>query len=236
MYALILSGGRGERLRPLTDNLPKPMVPVGGKPILQRQAEWLVEAGVTDIVFPLLDTAGKRYATTSRMAKPTASALTTASKILLWVVAVPSVRACQICPYGEGPLIVTNGDIVTDLPLSDLLAGYNQATGANPDHMATITVVPFRSPYGIVDLNDSDGVTGFREKVELPFWINAGIYVMRRDIEPLLPALGDHEVETFPALAEQGRLSALRYRGYWTSVRLLQGPTGGRAAHDRCVT
>ena len=217
MYALILSGGRGERLRPLTDNLPKPMVPVGGKPILQRQAEWLVEAGVTDIVF----LAGYCWqAIRDHFQDGEAHGF----RAHYSIEDSPLGRGGAIrqgmsdLPYGEGPLIVTNGDIVTDLPLSDLLAGYNQATSANPDHMATITVVPFRSPYGIVDLNDSDGVTGFREKVELPFWINAGIYVMRRDIEPLLPALGDHEVETFPALAEQGRLSALRYRGYWTSV------------------
>ena len=51
MYALILAGGKGERLRPLTDTLPKPMVPVGGKPILWHQVQWLKEAGVTDVVF-----------------------------------------------------------------------------------------------------------------------------------------------------------------------------------------
>ena len=51
MYALILAGGKGERLRPLTDTLPKPMVPVCGKPILWHQVQWLKEAGVTDVVF-----------------------------------------------------------------------------------------------------------------------------------------------------------------------------------------
>ena len=51
MYALILAGGQGERLRPLTDNLPKPMVPVAGRPILAHQVAWLKTAGVTDVVF-----------------------------------------------------------------------------------------------------------------------------------------------------------------------------------------
>ena len=51
MYALILAGGKGERLRPLTDTLPKPMVPVCGKPILEHQVEWLKRGGVTDVVF-----------------------------------------------------------------------------------------------------------------------------------------------------------------------------------------
>ena len=217
MYALILSGGRGERLRPLTDGLPKPMVPVDGKPILQRQAEWLVEAGVTDIVF----LAGYCWeAIRDHFQDGSAQGFSAHYSIE----DSPLGRGGAIrqglgeVPTTDEPLIVTNGDIVTDLPLMDLLASYRQAIDSNPEHMATITVVPFRSPYGIVDVDDSHGVTGFREKVKLPYWINAGIYVMRRDIEPLLPPLGDHETETFPALAEQGRLSALTYRGYWTSV------------------
>ena len=51
MYALILAGGKGERLRPLTDTVPKPMVPVHGQPILWHQIEWLKTGGVTDVVF-----------------------------------------------------------------------------------------------------------------------------------------------------------------------------------------
>ena len=51
MYALILAGGKGERLRPLTDSVPKPMVPVCDKPILLHQVEWLKQVGVTDVVF-----------------------------------------------------------------------------------------------------------------------------------------------------------------------------------------
>ncbi|MCH7606641.1 MAG: NTP transferase domain-containing protein, partial [Chloroflexi bacterium] len=51
MYALILAGGKGERLRPLTDTVPKPMVHVCGRPILWHQIEWLKQGGVTDVVF-----------------------------------------------------------------------------------------------------------------------------------------------------------------------------------------
>ena len=79
-------------------------------------------------------------------------------------------------------------------------------------------VVPMVSPYGMVDTNGDEKVIGFREKVELPYWINAGIYVFGRNIYPELPDLGDHEVETFPRLAEAGQISALKSRSFWRSV------------------
>jgi NDP-sugar pyrophosphorylase family protein len=79
-------------------------------------------------------------------------------------------------------------------------------------------VVPFLSPYGLVDIGDQDNVEGFREKAELPYWINGGIYVFSREIAGLLPELGDHESSTFPTLAAEGTLSAIRSRAFWRSV------------------
>ena len=79
-------------------------------------------------------------------------------------------------------------------------------------------VVPMVSPYGLVDLDEKSDVVGFREKVELPHWINAGMYVFDRAIGSLMPELGDHEVLTFPTLAQQGRISAFKSRGFWRSV------------------
>ena len=217
MYALILSGGRGERLRPLTDAVPKPMVQVCGKPILQHQAEWLVSAGVTDIVF----LAGYSWeAIRDHFQDGSAHGF----RAHYSIEDTPLGRGGAIrkgmaqLPPSRGPVIVTNGDVVTSLQLPELLERYHQALARSADHLATITVVPFRSPYGIVDLNDSDLVTGFREKVELPYWINAGVYVLSREIETLFPELGDHETETFPSLAEQGKLSALPFRGDWCSI------------------
>ncbi len=79
-------------------------------------------------------------------------------------------------------------------------------------------VVPMVSPYGLVDIDQSGTVTGFREKVEMEHWINAGIYLFDRSIAAELPDLGDHETETFPRLAQAGQLAALRSRRFWCSV------------------
>jgi NDP-sugar pyrophosphorylase family protein len=67
-------------------------------------------------------------------------------------------------------------------------------------------------------MNEAGGVVGFREKVELPHWINGGVYVFDREVFAEFPDLGDHEVETFPRLAQEGRIAALRTRSYWTSI------------------
>ena len=217
MYALILAGGKGERLRPLTDTLPKPMFPVCGKPILLHQVEWLKQAGVTDVVF-------------------LAGYLSEAIQDYFGDGAAFDIRAhysLEDSPLGRGGAIrqgftqvpldeqavmVLNGDVVTEEASAAILEHHGRIKEGNPDHMATIMVVPMVSPYGIVDIDDRDAVRGFREKVEIPYWINAGVYVLERRIAMELPELGDHETETFPRLAQAGQLAALKSRAFWRSV------------------
>ena len=217
MYALILAGGKGERLRPLTDTLPKPMVPIGGKPILWHQVQWLRQAGITDIVF----LAGYRWQAIqdyfgdggefgfNAHYSVEDSPLGRGGAIR---------RGFSLVPAETEPVMVLNGDVITRENPEKLLADFRKRQTANPAHLASIMVVPMVSPYGLVDLNSDDRVVGFREKVEMAHWINAGIYIFDRRIASQLPELGDHETETFPALAKAGQMSALRSRAFWRSV------------------
>jgi len=217
MYALILAGGKGERLRPLTEDLPKPMVPLCGKPILWHQVQWLKRAGVTHVVF----LAGYHWEAIQEFFGDGSSH---GFHALYSVEESPLGRGgairkgMELVPKEERCVTVTNGDIITgedpDLVVDSFLRRYE----ADPSHRATIMVVPFLSPYGLVDLNSRDEVEGFREKAELPFWINGGIYVFSRQMEQDLPELGDHESSTFAALAAQGKLTAVRSQAFWTSV------------------
>ena len=217
MYALILAGGKGERLRPLTDSVPKPMVPVCDKPILLHQVEWLKQAGVTDVVFLV----GYRWQIIQEFFGDGSE------------FGIRSHYSVEDSPLGRGgaikqgfsqvpqeddSVLVLNGDIITSQAPDMVLQKYQESRAGNSQHMATIMVVPMVSPYGLVDTSASDDVTGFREKVELPYWINAGIYVFNRSIAPLLPDLGDHEYETFPQLAQSGKISAMKSRSFWRSV------------------
>jgi len=217
VYALILAGGKGERLRPLTDTLPKPMVPVCGKPILEHQVEWLKRGGVTDVVF----LAGYRWeAIKDHFGDGSAFGINAHYS----VEDSPLGRGGAIkagfpeVPTTEETVAVLNGDVVTAETLDNLLAFHQARKLANKSHLASIMVVPMVSPYGLVEMDDSGTVTGFLEKVEMDHWINGGIYLFERSIAGELPDLGDHETETFPRLAEAGQLAAMKSRGFWRSV------------------
>jgi NDP-sugar pyrophosphorylase family protein len=217
MYALILAGGKGERLRPLTDTLPKPMVPLGGKPILEHQVEWLRQAGVTDVVFLV----GYLWQTIQDHFQDGGGF---GIRAHYSVEESPLGRGGAIrqgmaqVPEAEESVFVLNGDIITAESPASVLSHYQQKKSARADHLATIMVVPMVSPYGLVTSGPWDEVIGFREKAVLPYWINAGIYIFDRQIAPELPELGDHETETFPRLARAGKMSAMRSRAFWRSV------------------
>ena len=217
MYALILAGGKGERLRPLTDTVPKPMINLCGRPILWHQVRWLREAGVTDVVFlvgHLADAVGDYFgdggeygirAHYSREDTPLGrgGALR---------------QGLDLVPGEDLPVIATNGDVITDASLAELIADYHARRSRNPAHCATILTVPMTSPYGIVDTGADGIVDQFREKAVLPYAINGGVYVLHPSIRDLLPELGDHETTTFPALAAEGRMSAVSTAAFWRSV------------------
>ncbi len=217
MYALILAGGKGERLRPLTDNLPKPMVPLCGRPILAHQVDWLKGAGVTDVVFLagyLWESIREYFGDGQRFG----------IRAHYSVEETPLGRGGAIrkglplVPEAERTVVVLNGDIITAERLETLLDRHREKKAASQSHLATIMVVPMVSPYGLVDLDRRDQVVGFREKVEMPYWINAGIYLLDPGIAPELPEIGDHETETFPRLARAGKIAAFKTQSFWRSV------------------
>lgn len=212
MYAIILAGGKGERLRPFTEDRPKPMVEIMGIPILGYQLQWLMGQGVTDFII----SCGYRheviqayFGTGERLGV----------RVTYSVEREPLGRggalrlAFSHVPSSEEAIIATNGDIITNLPLPPLLDAHR----ARPV-LATVVLTPFVSPYGIVEVDEGDRVTHFREKPDLPYWINAGVYVFSPRIRERLPEQGDHETGTFPDLARSGQLGAFKSRAYWRGV------------------
>lgn len=212
MYAIILAGGRGERLRPYTEDRPKPMVEVLGVPILAYQLHWLQTQGVTEVVVAC----GYRHEV---IRDYFGSGEKWSMRIAYAVEDEPLGRGGAIRhAYGMlsgNPEIViaTNGDVITNLRLAPVLAQH-RAQG----HLATVVLTPYVSTYGLVEVDAEDRVVGFREKPSLPYWINAGIYVLSRQAIDMFPQVGDHETTAFPRLAGQRRLGAYRSQDFWRSV------------------
>lgn len=211
MHAIVLAGGKGERLRPYTEDRPKPMVEVLGIPIVGYHLQWLRAQGVTDVVIACgfrhdviegYFGAGEQWDLRIRYAvEETPLGRGGALR-----------RAMAMLPHAADMCAATNGDILTNVPLRSVVAAHRASA-----NVATVVLTPLVSPYGIVEA-EGDRVTGFREKPELPYWINAGIYVLSREIEPMLPERGDHEESTFPQLAAARRLGAYHSRAYWRAV------------------
>ncbi|MCI0775506.1 MAG: nucleotidyltransferase family protein [Chloroflexi bacterium] len=211
-FALSIAGGRGERLRPLTDNRPKPMVEINGKPIIGYQVDWMRAQGVTDVVFlcgymgeMIQDYFGDgtEHGITAHYSFEE-SPLGRGGAIK---------QGLSLVPKDARYVLVANGDVITNQPLAPI-AELHEKTGA----MGTMMLVQYPNQYGVVESDDQNVVTRFIEKGSLPFWINAGVYLFDRQIESLLPDIGDHETTTFQDLAKQGRLAAYRSEMAWTSI------------------
>ena len=122
-------------------------------------------------------------------------------------------------------VVATNGDVITDQALAPMFALHQSRSAA-----VTLLVVQMVSPYGIVDVDDDGGVTGFVEKPPLPYWINGGVYLLNSPVIRQFPEVGDHETTTFPELVERGQVAALRCDGFWSSV---ESPKDLREAGDK---
>ena len=212
MYALILAGGRGERLRPLTDTVPKPMVEVNGKPILWHQVSWLKEEGVTDVVFlcsyrweVIRDYFGDgaEYGLRTQYSVEK-SPLGRGGGLR---------QGLGLVPASERMVVGLNGDVLTDQHLEPLLR-LHRDTGAT----ATMMLTKYPSAYGVIEVDDASRVLAFNEKGYLPHWIHAGVDIFDRAIEQELPELGDHETTTLPRLAEEGRVYAFKSNAFWQSI------------------
>lgn len=208
--AIILAGGKGERLRPYTNDRPKPMVEVGGKPILAYQLAQLTQAGITEVVFAC---SYHHEAIQEHVGDGSEYGI----KAKFSIEQTPLGRgggikkAMKILENWQDALVL-NGDNLWKLDLKAMMKKHESRKA-----IATIAVVPLKSPYGVIEFNDHDEILGFREKPILPHWINPGIYIFNKEIEPLLPAEGDHEVETFPKLPKE-RFIVFESRDYWRGV------------------
>lgn len=212
MLAAILAGGFGKRLRPYTEDAPKPMIPVAGKPLLEYQIAWLKKHGFEEIVLLV----GYKK---EKIIEYFGSGSRFGVKITYIVEDEPlgtggAVKNAEHILLKESVFLVLNGDILTNLNPLQLLSKLEAGR-----YMGVIATIPLPSPYGILEL-EGDNVKGFVEKPLIKdYWINAGIYALKPEALRYFPDKGDLEKTAFPAMAREGLLGAVRYTNvFWKAV------------------
>jgi len=209
MEALLLAGGKAERLGEAAQGLPKPLVPVAGFPLAEYTVARLVDSGVTRIVVACRG--GQEDVFRNALAGLGAEIETAGESEPLG--RGGGLRFAASHRRESGPVLALNGDELLDLDYTALVAQHSESGAA-----ATIVVAQVRSPFGVVDLRDDGSVTGFREAPMLDQWVNSGVYVLGEEALARLPERGDHELSTFPELAAEGKLRAHRHTGVWLTV------------------
>jgi NDP-sugar pyrophosphorylase family protein len=209
MEALLLAGGKAERLGEAAQGLPKPLVPVAGFPLAEYTVARLVAAGVDRIVVACR--AGQEDAFVNALGGLGAEIEPVGEDEPLG--RGGGLRLAASHRHERGSVLALNGDELLDVDFAALLAEHERS-GAS----ATIVVAQVRSPFGVVDLADDGAVTGFREAPQLPDWVNSGVYALGEEALERLPERGDHEQTTFPELAAEGKLRGFRHEGVWLTV------------------
>ena len=220
LKAVILAGGRGKRMRPITDYVPKPLVPIHNVPIMEWQIRYLGRFGISDII---ICTGYKAAMIADRLRAKDHDGVSVSISV-------------EDSPLGTGgaikgaadyigtddAFVVLNGDVITDIDISRLVSTRN-----------SVATIPLRTNYGTLEISDCGGispnddddydalhhdssrvctVTGFKEKQPISgMWMNAGIYHLGREVLYDLPDVGDIENTLFPEYARRGMLKAVRY-------------------------
>lgn len=205
MDAIILAGGKGTRLKPLTDYVPKPLIPINNKPIIEWQIRYLKKFGVKDIV---ICTGYKSKQIEDYLERKDNFGV----KIRFSVEKKPlgtggAIKKAAKMIRGRS-FLVLNGDIITNIDIRQMYKKKN-----------SIALVELKTRYGTVTIHD-DKITEFREKKSVPnVWMNAGIYHLDRSIVEKLPASGAIEKTTFLKYARDENLHGVKFSDpFWFSI------------------
>ncbi len=212
LEAVVLAGGKGSRLGPLTAEIPKPLVTVGDRPIVEILLSRMQKCGVERV-----------HMAVNHLAHLIMAVLGDGGHLGLEVdysredtplSTVGPIKLIEVLPEH---FLVTNGDILTDLDFSELYHHHR-------NHHALVTVATHRRTnrvdYGVLDIAPDNTVTGFREKPEYPLTVSMGVYVFSRKVLEFVP---DREPFGFDdlmlKLLDEGEsINTFPYEGYWLDI------------------
>jgi NDP-sugar pyrophosphorylase family protein len=210
--AIVLAGGMGVRLRPYTNEIPKPMIEIDKHPILYWVAKWLQHNNIKRMII------GVAYKK---------------EKIIDWVkntnldieISISEhfeksgtgggfKHAIKNTELTDDHFLCMNGDELTDLSIDNMFR-FHQVN----NRLVTILATPLLSNFGVLEIGENNIVTKFREKPIIDnIFMNSGIYIFRNDIDKYLMWEGSIERDTFRKLSKESNLIAFRYFGFWRTI------------------
>ena len=204
MKAIILAGGRGKRLRPITDYVPKPLIPIKNISIIEWQIKYLKKFGISEIIIC------SGYKT--KMIENYLNNKKLGIKITFSVEDKPLGTGGAIKKAGkkikDKSFLVINGDIITNIDLKKLIKKNN-----------AIASIQLKTKFGILQ-TDGNKIIKFDEKKEIEnLWMNAGIYHLNKETLKELPTVGDIEKTLFPDYAKKEKLTTIKFtNSKWYSI------------------
>ena len=205
MQAIILAGGRGKRLKPVTDYIPKPLIPLDNIPIIEWQIRYLKKFAIKTIII-----------CTGYKTEQIENFLKIKNNF-----GIKIIFSKEKNPLGTGGAIkqaaryikeksffVLNGDVITNINIKKLQKKEN-----------CIAAIILKTKFGVMGIKD-DKVSKFSEKKLISnLWMNAGLYHLTKNLVKDLPKKGDIEKTTFPNYAKKGKLNHIKFKGaFWHSI------------------
>ncbi|WP_423736756.1 nucleotidyltransferase family protein [Chitinophaga caseinilytica] len=211
--ALIMAGGKGKRLLPLTENCPKPMLKVGDKPIIEYNIDRLIQHGVQTIHISINYLGhiienhfgdGSAKGTSINYLKETAPMGTIGSARLLG-------------PYDKEALLVMNSDLLTNIDFIDF---YNCFADSNADMAVAAIGYHVDIPYAVFEMNGDNTVKSLMEKPRYTYYSNAGIYIIKKELLQQIPAGEPFDIPDLmnKVLTSGGKLVSYPILGYWLDI------------------
>ena len=184
LSAIILCGGKGERLRPLTESLPKPLVKINGKPILGHILDYLSPSPISHYFVAAGYEVKKihEYFSSLPLNKNELTIVDSGEADI-----IERIRSCAKLIQGDG-FLVLYGDTLSDIDINQLLKFHSEHNGS-----ATVTLWPLRSPFGVMEVGQQGCVESYVEKPLLDKWINIGFFYFSAELIPVLDQFEKYE-------------------------------------------
>ena len=205
MKALILAGGRGKRLRPITDKIPKSLIPINKKPLIQYTVNYLKKFGINEII---ICSGYKSNQIQNFLKKKKNFGCKIEYSIEKSPLGTAGAIRNAIKNLSDESFLVINGDVITNIDLKKILKKPN-----------TIAASELKTKFGTMEIRNNK-ILKFNEKTDVEnVWMNPGLYHLSTDILKILPRKGSLEAEIFPKLAKKKSLHTVKFKNVlWHSI------------------